>query len=79
VNRRAGRGGLADDLVRIVAIAHKMAHIVYHLLTHQTPFRDLSAAAYEPRARNRDVVLFRKKAPRRGLTLVESHTSSANL
>jgi transposase len=56
----------------IVATAPKIARIVYHLLTHRTPFRDLSAAAYERRTRDRDSAALRKKATRFGVTLVES-------
>jgi transposase len=56
----------------IVATAHKLARIVYHLLIHRTPFRDLSAADYEQRARARDIAALRKKATRLGLTVVES-------
>jgi transposase len=56
----------------IVATAHKIARIVDHLLTHRTSFRDLSAAAYERRTRDRDIAALRKKATRFGFTLVES-------
>jgi transposase len=56
----------------IVATAHKIARIVYHLLTHRTPFRDLGAAEYERRTRARDLAALRKKAARFGFTLVES-------
>jgi transposase len=56
----------------IVATAHKIARIVYHLLTHRTAFRDLSAEDYEPRARERDLANLRKRAAKLGLTLVES-------
>jgi transposase len=56
----------------IVATAHKIARIVYHLLSHRTPYRDLPAAAYEQRAREREIAAVRKKAARLGLTLVES-------
>jgi transposase len=56
----------------IVATAHQLARIVYHLLTHRTPFHDLSAADYEQRAREREIAALRKKAIRLGLTLVES-------
>jgi transposase len=55
-----------------VATAHKIARIVYHLLTHRTPFRDLSAEEYERRTRDRDIAALRKKAARFGFTLVES-------
>jgi transposase len=56
----------------IVATAHKIARIVYHLLTHRTAFRDLSAEDYEQRARERDLANLRKRAAKLGLTLVES-------
>jgi len=38
----------------IVATGHKIARIAYHLLTHRTAFRDLSAEDYEQRAREWD-------------------------
>jgi transposase len=66
--RRARQGPKAA----IVATAHKIARIVYHLLTHRTPFCDLSAEAYEQRARERDLANLRKQAAKLGLTLVES-------
>jgi transposase len=56
----------------IVATAHTIARIVYHLLTHRTPFRDLSAEDYAQRARERDLANLRKRAAKLGLTLVES-------
>jgi transposase len=56
----------------IVATAHKIARIVYHLLTHRTPYRDLSAEEYDRRARERDLANLRKRAAKLGLTLVES-------
>jgi hypothetical protein len=46
----------------IVATAHKIACIVYHLLTHRTPFRDFSAAAYEQGTRDRDIAALRQKS-----------------
>jgi transposase len=56
----------------IVATAHKIARIVYDLLTHRTPFRDLSAADYAQQTRDRDSAALRKKATRFGFTLVKS-------
>jgi transposase len=56
----------------IVATAHKIARIVYHLLTYRTPYQDLSAAAYERRTRDREIAALRKKATRFGFMLVES-------
>jgi hypothetical protein len=45
--------------------------IVYHLLTPRTPYRDLSAEAYEQRAR--EIAHVRQKVAKLGLTLVELH------
>jgi transposase len=56
----------------IVATAHKLARIVYHLLTHRTPYRDRSAEEYEQQARQREIVTLRNKAAKLGLALVES-------
>jgi transposase len=56
----------------IVATAHKIARIIYHLLTHRTAFRDLSPEEYRQRLRAREIAAMRKKAARLGLTLVES-------
>jgi transposase len=56
----------------IVATAHKLARIVYHLLTHRTSFRAMSPEEHEQRARARDIASLRKKAAKLGLTLVES-------
>jgi transposase len=63
----------------IVATAHNIARIVYDLLTHRTPFRDLSAAEYEQRTRDRDIAALRKKATRFGFTLVESPASDPDI
>lgn len=56
----------------IVATAHKLARIVYHMLKHRTPFRELSPEDYAQRTRDRDIANLRKKAAKLGLTLVES-------
>jgi hypothetical protein len=46
--------------------------MVYHLLRHRLPCRDLSAADDEQRAREREIASLRTKAAKLGLTLVES-------
>ncbi len=56
----------------IVATAHKIARMVYHMLTHRTPFCDMSPEEYTQRTRARELAAIRKKAARLGLTLVES-------
>jgi transposase len=63
----------------IVGTAHKLARLVYHLLTRRTPYRDLSAEGYEQRAREREIATLRKKATRLGLTLVESQVWAADV
>jgi hypothetical protein len=55
----------------IVATAHKIARILYHMLTHRTPFRDVSPEEYTRRTRAREIPALRKKAARLGLTVVE--------
>jgi transposase len=56
----------------IVATAHKLARIVYAMLTHRTPYRDLSPEDYAQRARERDIANLSRKAAKLGLTLVAS-------
>jgi hypothetical protein len=46
----------------MAATAHTLARLVYHLRAHRTPFRDLSAAAYERRTRDRNIAVWRKKS-----------------
>ena len=55
----------------IVATAHKIARIIYHMLTHRTPFHDLSPEEYTRWTRAREITALRKKAARLGLTVVE--------
>jgi hypothetical protein len=55
----------------IVATAHKIARMIYHMLKYRTAFRDMSPEAYTRRTRAREIAAIRKKAARLGLTLVE--------
>ena len=55
----------------IVATAHTIARILYHMLTHRTSFRDLSPEEYTRRTRARESAAMHKKAARLGVTLVE--------
>ena len=50
----------------IVAPAHKLARMVYHLRRHRIPCRDLSAADDEQQAREREIATLRNKAMRLG-------------
>ena len=56
----------------IVATAHKMARMVYHLLTHHTLFRALSPEEDTQQTRAWEIAAVCKKAARLDLTLVES-------
>jgi len=56
----------------IVATAHKIARAYYHVLKHRTPFRSLSADAYEQQVRQREVAHLKKKAAKLGFTIVET-------
>jgi len=59
----------------IVATAHTIARMVYHMRKYPTPFRDLSpeeSEEYTQRTRARAIAAMRKKAARFGVTLVES-------
>ena len=53
----------------IVATAHKLARIIYHLLKYREPYQDLGAAEYERRAREREIAQLKRKAAKLGYTL----------
>lgn len=53
----------------IVATAHKIARVFYHVLKSRTPFRSSSAADYDQRMRDRELAHLKKKAARLGFTL----------
>jgi len=54
----------------IGATAHKLARIIYTMLKYQKEYRDLGAAYYETRYRERQVKHLKHKAARLGWTLV---------
>ncbi|MBI3176874.1 MAG: IS110 family transposase, partial [Chloroflexi bacterium] len=56
----------------IVATAHKIARVYYHMLKHRVPFREMTAQEYDQRFREREVANLRKKASQLGMTLVEA-------
>ena len=53
----------------IVATAHKIARIVYHLLKTGEPYREKSAAEYEAKRREREINQLRRRAQKLGYTL----------
>jgi transposase len=54
----------------IVATAHKLARIFYHVLKERTPFNPLSDEAYEKQVRERELANLKKKAAKLGFTVV---------
>ena len=54
----------------IVATAHKMARIVYHMLKEKTPYQARSAAEYDAQRRQRAIQNLARKARRLGLQIV---------
>jgi transposase len=56
----------------IVATAHKLARIFYHMLKDRTPFRLESADQYEERVRARELAQLKKKAAKLGYTVVSA-------
>ena len=53
----------------IVATAHKLARIVYHLLKNREPYQDIGREEYEQREREREVAQLQRKAAKLGFTL----------
>jgi transposase len=53
----------------IVATAHKIARVFYHLLKHREPFQALSQEAYEQQTREREIVNLKKRAAHLGFTV----------
>ncbi len=56
----------------IVATAHKIARIFYHVLKGHEPFQPMDAAEYEKQFREREILRLRRKAAKLGLCLIES-------
>jgi transposase len=54
----------------IVATAHKLARIFYHVLTERTAFKPMSDEAYEKQVRERELANLKKKAAKLGCTVV---------
>lgn len=61
----------------IVATAHKIARVFYHMLRYRTPFHDMGGEEYERRARERETANLRKRAAKLGLSLVETSLADA--
>jgi hypothetical protein len=61
----------------IVATAHKIARVFYHMLKHRTPFHDMGGEEYERRAREREIKNLQKRAAKLGLAVVETPATPA--
>ena len=53
----------------IVATAHKLARIVYHLLKHREPYQAISSEAYQQAVQQRELNSLKRKAQQFGFTL----------
>jgi transposase len=53
----------------IVATAHKLARIVYHLLKYREPYQAMGREEYEQRVREREVAQLKRQAAKLGFTL----------
>jgi transposase len=58
----------------IVATAHKIARIVYHMLKEKTPYQAMEAAEYDAQMRIRAIKNLERKARRLGLQIVPTPT-----
>ncbi len=53
----------------MVATAHKLARVVYHLLTHREEFQAASATEYEDKRRERELKQVTRRAHKLGYVL----------
>lgn len=56
----------------MVATAHKLARVFYHMLKERTAFQPLSQDEYAKQVRAREVANLQKKAARLGFTVMEA-------
>jgi transposase len=54
----------------MVATAHKMARVVYHMLSRSEEYRPLGAAEYEQQFKERQIRFLRRKAAKLGLEVI---------
>ena len=53
----------------VIATAHKLARIVYHMLKDHTPYHDIGSEAYDKKQRERELANLKRKATQLGYTL----------
>ena len=54
----------------ITATAHKLARIVYHMLTHHQAYQPLTPEVYNQQLRQRELKSLKRRAAKLGLTLL---------
>jgi hypothetical protein len=54
----------------MVATAHKMARVVYHMLSKSEEYRPLGAAEYEQQFKERQIRFLKRKAAKLGLEVI---------
>jgi hypothetical protein len=58
----------------VVATAHKIAQVVYHMLKFKVDYQAVSAQEYNQRFREREIRYLQRKAAKLGFTLSPSTT-----
>ena len=58
----------------VVATAHKIAQVVYHMLKFKLDYQAVSAQKYDQRFREREIRYLQRKAAKLGFTLSSSTT-----
>lgn len=61
----------------IVATAHKIARVVYHMLKFKVEYETMTAEAYDQQYRAREIQMLERRAARLGLSLVTANTLGA--
>lgn len=61
----------------VVATAHKIARVVYHMLKYKVEYQALTAAEYEQRFREREIKYLQRKAARLGFSLLPTAPAPA--
>ena len=63
------RSARSSSAEAVVATAHKIARVIYHMLTCHEAFRPESIQAFDEKRQQRDVKYLQKKAKALGFTL----------
>jgi len=58
----------------IVATAHKIARVFYHVLKHRVPFEPISLEQFDQQVQQREIANLKKKAAKLGFTVLPATT-----